>query len=242
MSFDEGWLQKKKILVVLAHPDDPDFFCGAIIARWCAKGHEVSYCLLTRGQRGSQNSKNDPLELGIIRQQEQTNAAKILGVSSIHFLNHMDGELVPNLGLRNEIIAEIRKLKPDIVVSCDPTNLFPSENRINHPDHRAAGQAVLDAVFPAAGNPAYPLMTEDGMLEAHALEEVWLSLTQQPNTKVELSDFLEPKISAILAHSSQTNMSRESLREKYRDGFEINSETNLPVYVEKFLRIRLNPK
>jgi LmbE family N-acetylglucosaminyl deacetylase len=85
-------------------------------------------------------------------------------------------------------------------------------------------------------------MTEDGILEAHAVEEVWLSLTQQPNTKVDLSNFLEQKISAILAHSSQTNMTREGLREKYRDGFEINPKTNFPVYIEKFLRIRLNPK
>jgi LmbE family N-acetylglucosaminyl deacetylase len=242
MPFDEGWLEKKKILVILAHPDDPDFFCGAMIARWCENGHEVSYLLLTKGQRGSQDSRNDPNKLGIIRQQEQTNAAKILGVSSIHFLDHMDGELVPDLELRTEIITEIRKLKPHIVVSCDPTNLFPAENRINHPDHRAAGQAVLDAVFPASGNPAYQLMTEDGILEAHAVEEVWLSLTQQPNTKVDLSNFLEQKISAILAHSSQTNMTREGLREKYRDGFEVNPKTNFPVYIEKFLRIRLNPK
>ncbi|NMC85770.1 MAG: PIG-L family deacetylase, partial [Anaerolineaceae bacterium] len=136
------WNSTKKILVILAHPDDPDFFCGATLAHWVQQGHEVRYCLLTKGQKGSQDVHASPEEMGELRVKEQNAAAAAIGVKSVEFLGYMDGEIFPDLEMRRQIVRVIRKWQPDILVGCDPQNLFPGDNRINHPDHRAAGQAV----------------------------------------------------------------------------------------------------
>lgn len=235
----EGWNSRKKILVILAHPDDPEFFCGASIAHWVGLGHEVSYCLLTKGQRGTQYAEIDPLVTAGVRMGEQLNAASVLGVSNIRFLDHMDGELTADLSLRNDVIREIRLARPDIVVTCDPTNLFPAENRINHPDHRATGQVVLDAIFPAAGNPGYNLAGENGKLPAHQIEEVWLSLTLEPNFTLDVTDMLDTKINALLCHQSQIKLSQEKLKETYASRFEKQPGSNNTAYYEKFRRIIL---
>ncbi len=238
----EGWKQTKKILVILAHPDDPEFFCGATIARWRALEHQVSYCLLTKGQRGTQDADADPLVTGGIRMGEQLNAAGILGVTNIRFLDYMDGDLVPNLQLRNELIRYIREFKPDIVVTSDPTNLFPGDNRINHPDHRAAGQAVIDALFPAVGNPGYKIEKETEQIPAHQVEEVWLSQTNQPNIAINVTTYLEDKIEALLCHKSQVRLSREELREHLWSRYEYDAELGEKVYFEKFRRITFQNK
>lgn len=234
----EGWKTRKKILVILAHPDDPEFFCGATIARWTAMGHEVSYCLLSKGQRGTQDADNDPMVTAGIRMEEQLNAAGVLGVSNVRFLDHMDGDLVADLRLRNEIIKVIRESKPEIVVSCDPTNLFPAENRINHPDHRATGQVVLDAIFPAVGNPGYLLDNEEEKIPAHQVEEIWLSLTGQPNLALNVTETLEIKIDALLCHQSQLRFTRDELKANYRSQFEKDPSTGEPAFFERFRRIK----
>ena len=236
----EGWTEPKKILVILAHPDDPEFFCGAMIARWCALGHEVRYCLLTKGQRGSQDSYISQLEIENTRIKEQQNAADLLGVKQINFLGYIDGELIPDLQLRNEIVEVIRKEKPHIVITSDPQNLFPAENRINHPDHRAAGQAVVDAVFPAAGNPRYLLEKENShSLEPHQVEELWLTLTNQGNVTIELAEYFEKKLDAIYCHTSQLHESREMMRERIMSRFEPDPVTGKRVFSERFKRIQI---
>ncbi|MBI4761365.1 MAG: PIG-L family deacetylase [Chloroflexi bacterium] len=161
----ETWESPQHILVILAHPDDPEFFCGATLAKWARQGHRITYLLLTCGDKGF-NPTTDPgmtpARLCAIRHEEQHAAAKIIGAESVHILDHPDGYLVPDLNLRREVVREIRRHKPDILVTCDPQNLFATYG-INHPDHRAAGQVVLDAVFPAAGNPVYfPELLEEG--------------------------------------------------------------------------------
>ncbi len=241
-TLNEGWTTKKNILVILAHPDDPDFFCGAMIARWREQGHQVSYCLLTKGQRGTQDPQMDPEVTSAIRMREQTEAAAVLGVSQIHWMDYMDGELVADLELRNSIIKLIRKMKPQIVISCDPTNLFPAPDRINHPDHRAAGQAVVDAVFPAAGNPGYMIMEKNVSLPAHHVEEVWLSLTHQPDFNVNLDEYLDRKINAILCHRSQISLSPEEMFARYSSHMEVDPLTGEKAFFEKFKRIRLTVK
>lgn len=235
----EEWKNLKNILVILAHPDDPEFFCGATIARWTALGHLVSYCLLTKGQRGTQDSEVDPINVGELRVQEQLCAAKVLGVDNVHFLDHMDGDLVPSLVLRNEIISVIRETKPDIVVTCDPTNFFPAENRINHPDHRSAGQVVLDAVFPAVANPGYRLEKEGIRLPAHKVEEIWLSLTHQPNLAINVTSTLDRKIDALLCHRSQVGHKEDDLRKMIQSRFEEDADSGETAYFEKFRRIKL---
>ncbi len=240
MNFEpEGWTSGKKILVILAHPDDPEFFCGAMLARWCKQGHEVRYCLLTKGQKGAPDLLKTPEELGELRVEEQKAAAASLGVKSVEFLDYVDGEVLPDLAMRKKIVRVIRRWKPDILVTSDPLNLFPTDTRINHPDHRAAGQAVVDAAFPAVGNPMFfpELISEEG-LEPHSVQEIWLSATAQPNLWVELSDYFEAKLDAIHCHRSQLGKSLEEFDAMMRSRLVEEPETGKKVFKEQFRRIQ----
>jgi LmbE family N-acetylglucosaminyl deacetylase len=202
----EGWTSAKTILVILAHPDDPEFFCGATLGRWSRAGHHIEYCLLTCGDKGynevTQTETIDTDALCTLRHREQLDAAAVLGVHEVHFLDRPDGYLLPDIDLRRDLVRVIRKLKPDILVTCDPQNLFATYG-INHPDHRAAGQAVLDAVFPAAGNAAYfPELLAEG-LPPHMPQEVWCALTNHPTVVLDITDTWHLKIEALLKHNTQ---------------------------------------
>jgi LmbE family N-acetylglucosaminyl deacetylase len=200
----EGWGTSQKILVILAHPDDPEFFCGATLARWIGAGHSVEYCVLTHGEKGGKSLETSPEDLAALREVEQKEAAKRLGVASVRFLNFKDGELFNGLKEREAVTRVIRQVKPDIVVGCDPQNYFPRENAINHPDHRAAGEIVLGAFFPSSGNVFYfsDQLVSEG-LETHSPKELWLSLTTQPNIVLDITEQWPRKINALCAHASQ---------------------------------------
>jgi LmbE family N-acetylglucosaminyl deacetylase len=198
----DAWDKSQKILVILAHPDDPEFFCGATLARWARAGHEIHYFLLTNGNKGG-GPEMTPEQLCAIRQMEQQNAATVIGVRSVQFLNLEDGYLIPSLELRREIVRVLRREKPDILVTCDPTLLYSWFGRVNHPDHRAAGQVVLDAVFPAAGNGRFfPELLTEGLLP-HTPREVWVSLAASPTTTFDVTDTWEVKMNALKEHKSQ---------------------------------------
>lgn len=233
----QGWATPQKILVILAHPDDPEFFCGGTIARWTASGHQVVYWLLTCGDKGSQDPDFNPQELCDNRIGEQRAAAARLGVFQVNSLGYPDGYLQPNLELRKEIARIIRSEKPDILVTCDPTYYFAGENRINHPDHRIAGQAVVEAVFPAAGNPLYfpELLSEDG-LQPHTPKEVWISIAQQPNLVLDVTDLWEQKIQALCEHRSQIG-DIEVFVDRMRSRHTVDSTPENPRYEEVFRRI-----
>ncbi len=200
----EDWTARKKILVVLAHPDDPEFFCGGTLARWANEGHIIHYCLITNGNKGSDDPDITPVELAKLRENEQNSAAKIIGVKSIENLDYDDGTLLADLNVRKDVVRVIRKVKPDILVSCDPMNYFPNDGYINHPDHRTAGQISLDAVFPASGNRMFfpELITDEGLLP-HSVDEVWLSLTAQPNITLDITNTFDIKLRALHEHKSQ---------------------------------------
>lgn len=203
MEFTEGWEGPKDILIILAHPDDPEFFLGATIARWVKAGHRVRYVLLTRGDKGAEDETLTADDVCRIRIEEQNDAARALGVASVDFLDYEDGYLIPNLGMRKAVVRWIRKYQPQILVTCDPTNIFPSGNYINHPDHRNAGQVVIDAVFPAAGNRFFfPELLAEGYAP-HEVEEVWMSLTNAPDVKLDVSEFWGAKLNALKYHASQ---------------------------------------
>lgn len=242
MNFEpENWTSTKRILVILAHPDDPDFFCGAMLARWCSQGHEVHYCLLTKGQKGGQDVNIVPAELGALRVQEQEAAARAIGVQSVEFLDYMDGEVVPDMQMRKKIVRVIRKWQPDILVSCDPLNLFgPNSDRINHPDHRAAGQVVVDAAFPAAGSPMFfPELIREENLAAHTPEELWLSIPASWNFSIDLSDYFEAKLRALHCHRSQIGADLDRFDQNMRSRFVTDPQTSKPGYYENFRRIRM---
>lgn len=226
--------------MVLAHPDDPEFFCGGTVARWCQEGHEVVYCLLTKGEKGSDDGAMDPAELAARRQQEQQRAAEILGVRQVIFLDYADGMLAPSLELRKDIVRVIRRMRPQVIVTCDPTNYFPSDRYINHPDHRAAGQATLDAVFPAAGSALYfPELASQEGLQPHKISRVYVAAAQHPNTAVDVTSTIERKLQAILAHESQIRDPaglKARVRERMLDP---TSPPDSPRYIERFKRIDL---
>lgn len=238
VDFDEGWTTPQRILVILAHPDDPEFFMGATIARWTSRGHHVSYRLLTRGDKGSNDRTVKPQQLAALREQEQVNAGAILGVHDIQFLDYMDGCLIPSMELRQSVARIIRQVRPDILVSCDPTNVFPNEAGINHPDHRAAGQVVIDGYFPAAGNVHYfPELLQQG-LEPHSVKEIWLTVTSVPNTVIDVTDFWEMKITALKQHKSQIG-DPVKLEERIKARRTPDSTPEQPRYEEKFRRFVL---
>jgi len=236
MEFTEGWETPKEILVILAHPDDPEFFLGATIARWIKAGHKVRYVLLTKGDKGASDPTLAKREVSHIRTDEQQAAAGYLGVTSIDFLDYDDGYLLPSLDLRREVVRWIRYYQPDILVTCDPTNTFPSEHYINHPDHRYAGQVVIDAVFPGAGNPFFfPDLIEEGY-PPHEVEEVWMSLTEQPDIKLDVTEHWEDKIEALKRHASQIG-APDAFERKMLDRLQQDDQVEF-IYEEQFRRIK----
>ena len=235
----DGWKDKQKILVVLAHPDDPEFFCGASIARWIRAGHIVEYCLLTCGDKGTKDRAISTADLCSVRQMEQRAAAAVLGASAVCFLGYEDGYLVPSLELRKDITRVIRQVKPDILVTCDPTTLYVGGTRLNHPDHRAAGQAAIDAVFPAARDHLnFVELWRDENLEPHVVREVWVCGTQQPNITLDVTDTWELKIQALFEHKSQIGDPNQ-LAERMRNRRMPDSSPESPRYEESFRRLIL---
>lgn len=229
------WETPQKILVILAHPDDPEFFCGATLAKWAREGHTIQYLLLTCGDKGfnpTTIADMTPEKLCGIRHSEQAQAAQVIGAQPPLFLDLMDGYLVPDLNLRRIIVREIRRHKPDILVTCDPQTLFATYG-INHPDHRACGQVVLDAVFPAASNIVYfPELLDEGF-EPHMPKEIWCSLTMQPNTIMDVTASWEIRLQAILKHKTQVQDVDKLIERMKSNRAEDSSEEN-PRYEEKF--------
>ena len=228
------------VLVVLAHPDDPEFFCGGTLALWAQQGREIEYCLLTRGDKGADDAETDPVALAHLREAEQRAAAAVLGVRQVRFLDLPDGYLTPDLALRKQVVRVLRQARPDIVVTCDPTNFFPSDRYINHPDHRAAGQATLDAVFPAAGSALFfPELMRDEGLAPHKVRQVYVAMPQSPNTLVDVTAFIERKIAALREHRSQIP-DQAGLEARIRERLlDPAGPPDAPRYVERFRLIDL---
>jgi LmbE family N-acetylglucosaminyl deacetylase len=231
------WETKQNILVILAHPDDPEFSCGGTIAKWTSEGHNVSYCLLTKGDKGVNDHFSKVENIKELRIEEQKNAAKVVGVSEIIFLDNEDGYLTPNMELRKVVTGVIRKVKPDIVVTCDPTNYYMRDSYINHPDHRAAGQVVIDAVFPAAQNFLFfPELETELHLAPHHVKEVWISSPKEQNIAIDVTDTWSRKLEALTKHTSQIgDIDQFYIRMRSRRTEDSSDES--PRYEEVFRRI-----
>ncbi len=189
-------------LHVAAHPDDLDFGCAGTTAALTHAGNRVVYCLVTDGQAGGFDNTISRERMAEIRQEEQTKAAKVVGVDELHFLGFPDGAVEATLELRKAISRVIRQVKPDVVVTQSPTRNL---ERIYsaHPDHLAAGEATLCAVYPDSRNEFAhtELMTEGH--EPHSVPEVWLIGGPDANHYVDITDTYEAKIEALLCHDSQ---------------------------------------
>jgi LmbE family N-acetylglucosaminyl deacetylase len=235
----EGWDEKKKILVILAHPDDPEFFCGATLARWSAAGHEIHYLLLTKGDKGSDDPEQTPEEISRIRVVEQKAAGDVLGIKSIEFMSYPDGYVVPDLDMRKKVTRYIRIIQPNVIVTSDPTYYFSPGSYINHPDHRAAGQVAVDAYFPAAGNLFFfPELISEEHLMPHNAEEFWISLTDHPNTTIDVTEFWPVKIEALHRHASQIG-EVTAFDKRMKSRHNESSTEDHPRYEETFRRLVL---
>ncbi|MHB1449046.1 MAG: PIG-L deacetylase family protein [Bellilinea sp.] len=187
----------KSILAVSAHPDDVEFTVGGSLARWISEGWKVSLIVCTDGGKGTLDPTIKPSDLAVLRREEQLAAARLLSIIEVFFLDFPDGELNKSPNLVSMLARYIRQVQPGRLVSWDPWHRYEL-----HPDHRAAGQATLDAVL-AAGNPHYfPELLDEG-LHAHAVPEVYLFGAEQPDTWVDITAAIEQKINAIACHQSQ---------------------------------------
>ena len=191
-----------RYLLIAAHPDDVDFGCAGTTATLTAAGNEVVYCLVTDGQAGGFDNTISREQMAEIRRDEQTAAAKVVGVDELHFLGFPDGSVESNLALRRALARVIRKVKPDRVVT---QSYQRNLNRIygSHPDHLAVGDATLNAVYPDSRNEfAFPELMAEG-LEPHTVGEVWLMGGPDPDHFIDITDTFDIKIEALLCHESQ---------------------------------------
>ena len=191
------------VLAVFGHPDDAEIAAGGTLAKWCADGREVHLLILTNGDRGSEDPKQDRAELAVTRAVESEAAGKVLGLAGVTILGTHDGELVNTPEVRADIARKVRMVKPGIVLTCDPTAWFFGGNYFNHSDHRTAGETTLDAVFPGAGNPHFfaELLAEG--LEPWKVPSLWLGWSNEPNHSEDVSGYMETKLAALFEHRSQ---------------------------------------
>jgi LmbE family N-acetylglucosaminyl deacetylase len=201
----------ERVLVIVAHPDDVEFGAAGSIARWTDQGAQVTYCMVTDGAAGTNDPDADLAELARTRQAEECEAAEAVGVHDVRFLGHADGTLQPTMELRRELTRLIREVKPDRVVVQDPTTTFVEDRYINHPDHRAAGEAAVYAVFPSAETrPIFPELLKEGY-EPHHVKELYMMLTLQPDTYVDVSASMDRKMKSLMSHRSQIRPEDEKM-------------------------------
>jgi LmbE family N-acetylglucosaminyl deacetylase len=192
----------ERILVVTAHPDDVDFGAAGSVAVWTHAGVEVAYCIATDGDAGGSDRSVSRTEMAVVRREEQREAARVVGVSDVTFLGFPDGRLTPALDLRQAIAGVIRRFRPDRVVAQSPERNW-SRIYASHPDHLAAGEAAICAVYPDARNPfAFPALLEEG-LEPHSVPELWVMTTERADRVVDATEFFDLKLAALRSHKSQ---------------------------------------
>ena len=217
-----------------AHPDDGDFWAAGYSAQLAAKGWDVFFLICTNGAKGTEDRTMTRERLISLRREEQREACRRMGVKDVYFLDHEDSELLYDRRLLEEVVRHIRKLRPATVITHDPTDIIIRDSFINHPDHRAAGTAALDAVYPTARDHLnFPEHLAEG-LEPHKVREVLLWSSNQPNYDVDISALVDLKIHALAAHVSQFGKQEDFAafsRERWKsdDGR----------YLERFRRLEL---
>lgn len=191
-------------MAIVAHPDDIEFSCAGTLARWARAGTRVSFVLCTSGDVGIDKPGMTRAQAIEIREAEERAAAKIVGASEVIFLREPDGMLVATLELRKKLVREIRRFRPEVVITGDPTVVWAGDSYINHPDHRAAALAALEATFPAAGQPNLFEELEEEGFKAHKPRKVFVNIWDSSgDLYVNIEETIETKIEALRAHVSQ---------------------------------------
>jgi len=222
-------------LVVTPHPDDAEFGVAGTVVHWTREGKKVVYVVCTNGDKGTSDINMKPQELAIIREQEQLNAANLLGVSEVIFLRHPDQSLEDTPEFRKELVRLIRKYRPEIVVTADPYRRY-----IWHRDHRITGQVTLDAIFPYARDYlSYPDLLEEG-LQPHKVKEVWLWATEAPDHRTNVTDTFDIKMAALGCHKSQVGDSPSpEMKEWVRERAKTMAEGEDYELAEAFHRVQI---
>jgi len=229
-----------RAMVVVAHPDDAEFGCSGTVAKWCRLGWEVVYVLCTDGSKGTSDREVSSEKLIEVRKREQIDAGKVLGLKDVMFLGYPDGYLQPTLELRKDISREIRRWKPDVLITTNPRRDLLGGGYIGHPDHFAAGEAALSAVYPAARDHlTFPDLLEEGF-EPHKVREVWINMfgdaADRFNPLEEVD--VDTSIRALYAHVSQIKDPEESgkwMRQRRKElGQKVGAE-----YAEAFKAFKL---
>jgi LmbE family N-acetylglucosaminyl deacetylase len=213
-------VEAKRGIVVVAHPDDAEFGCAGTVAQWVAEGLEMVYVIATDGSKGSADPDMSPDRLIAIRQQEQRDAAELLGVKECVFLGYPDGYLEHTLDLRKDIARAIRQHRPDRLITMTPYRSFSINAYINHPDHLAVGDATLAAVYPTARDRlTFPDLAAEG-LEPHKVREVYVMGAETPDCWIDIGATIDRKIAALRKHPSQIGdmaATEERVRQRARD-------------------------
>lgn len=190
-------------MVVVAHADDAEFGCSGTVAKLCAEGWDMVYVMCTDGSKGSSDREMTQKELAKIRHKEQVNAGKELGLKDVVFLDYEDSMLQPTLELRKDIAREIRRYKPDVLICQYPMRTLDGFWGVGHPDHMAAGEAALQAVFPTArDHMTFPDLLENGF-EPHKVAEVWIMGHPEPDHYVDVTDHMDTSVKSLMQHASQ---------------------------------------
>lgn len=239
------WLPER-VLCVCAHPDDSEFGFGATVARLAAEGSEVTYVVVTDGSQGGEDPDVPDAELAAIREAEQQAAAAVLGVREVRFLGLPDGRVVADVALRGLIVREIRRARPQLVLTQSPVRALVSGRvGVDHPDHLAVGEATLQAVYPDARNPrAFRELLREG-LEPFRVEEIWMAAPRSGDHLVDVSAFVDKKLEALSCHRSQLTKEGPArprrpwseLRQFIRDGLAAQGEPAGYAAAEGFRRL-----
>lgn len=233
-------LKPRVVLGIAAHADDLDFGVAGTMAKFAQGGAEVHYLIVTDGSKGSADPNVSPLELVKIRQEEQQEALHILGGKEVHFLGYPDGELEVTMDLKRDIVKVIRTIKPDTVITWDPSVLYSSTRGfVNHPDHRACGQAALDAIYPLARDHlSFPELFAEGY-EPHKTKTALLMNFDNANFFIDTTDTLDLKFEALKAHASQVP-DFETMRERFTEFAAMAGEQAGCKYAEGFIRLDIH--
>lgn len=225
----------KKAMVIMAHPDDAEFGCAGTVAKWAKAGAEVVYVICTNGDKGSSDPQMTPPRIAAIREQEQRNACKTLGVKEVVFLGHPDGELEDNREFRGELVREIRRFRPEAVVCPDPSR----RSFFNHRDHRICGQVALDAVYPYSRDRLHFSELLAQGFQPHKVNTVFLQGPDEPDTYVDISDTIDLKLKALLCHVSQVSNPGRDIEKSLRENAQRIGEKGGVPYAEAFRKIEI---
>ena len=188
---------------IFAHPDDAEFSCAGTMARWISEGAVGAYIVVTSGDVGIATPGMTKAKAAEIREAEAIAAADVVGITDVTFLREPDGMVVNTLSLRKKVVREIRRFKPEVIITGDPTMVFTPRGGINHPDHRAVAGAAIDAVFPASGQPNLFQELEEEGLKAHKVRKVYVTARGQGDTFIDITSTIHLKIKALQQHVSQ---------------------------------------